>query len=57
MNIINLPAREAAERELVILTAELHDRALIGGALENAAVVASLARRVAATAEMLSRNP
>lgn len=56
MNVINMPARAAAEIEIITLSAELHDRALIGATGNNAAVVAQLARRIADTADALART-
>lgn len=56
MNVINLSALAAAEIEIITLSAELHDRALIGATGNNAAVVAQLARRIADSASALERT-
>lgn len=53
MTVIDLAARERAESEILILSAELAERALEG--VSAAHVVAKLARRIAATAETLAR--
>ncbi len=55
MTIINLPAREAAETEILVLVEELKARAEQGA--PAAAIVAQLARRIARTADALSRPP
>lgn len=53
MNVINMPARAAAENEIITLAHELVQRAE-----ENPAgtVVAQLARRIAATVDALART-
>ncbi|SEM91722.1 hypothetical protein SAMN04488103_102437 [Gemmobacter aquatilis] len=53
MTVINLPARAAAENEIIILAHELVQRAE-----ENpgGAVVAQLARRISDTADALART-
>ncbi|EKE17592.1 MAG: hypothetical protein ACD_10C00377G0003 [uncultured bacterium] len=53
MTIIDLPAREAAETEILVLADELKARAEQGAGA--AAIVAQIARRIAGTAETLAR--
>ncbi len=50
-NVINLAARDHADRELVILSAALHDRCLAGADAHNAAAIIQLAERICATAQ------